>query len=332
WEKKAEFDIGLDFSLFNHRLTGTTDYYHRNTTDLIFNVTVPVPPNLANRTWKNVGTLASSGFELALRYDLMKRSHFSWETGGNFSTYNVTLSELSKDLAPGSFIGETNLGTPGQEATQITRAYAGRKIGLIWGPVYKGLDKNGNYLFDNGQGGDTTNENVYRTHIGTGLPKFEFGITNTFNFGNFDLNFFIRSSIGHDLVNTYRAFYENATVVSAYNAVKTKYFDPNVKGGQKFSSLHVERASFVKLDNATLGYDFPLSKTGAIKTLRAFINGQNLFIITDYTGVDPEVRYADPSTATTGLANAANPLAPGVDRRETWVRTRSFTLGVNIGF
>ena len=322
WERKAEFDIGLDFSLFNHRLTGTTDYYHRNTTDLIFNVTVPVPPNLAPRTWKNVGTLSSSGFELALRYDVMKRSHFSWETGGNFSTYNVTLSELSKDLAPGSFIGETNLGTPGQEATQITRAYAGQKIGLIWGPVYKGLDKDGSYLFDNGKGGDTTNENVYRTHIGTGLPKFEFGITNTFTFGNFDLNFFIRSSIGHDLVNTYRAFYENATVVSAYNAVKTKYFDPNVKGGQKFSSLHVERASFVKLDNATLGYDFPISKTGAIKTLRAFINGQNLFVITNYTGVDPEVRYSD----------GGNVLAPGVDRRETWVRTRAFTFGVNVGF
>jgi iron complex outermembrane receptor protein len=126
----------------------------------------------------------------------------------------VKLKELSSDLAPGSFIGETNLGTPGQEATQVTRAYAGQPIGLIWGPVYKGLDQNGRFLFDDGNGGTTENENAYRTRIGTGLPKFEFGWTNTFNYGNFDLNFFVRGSIGHDLVNTYRAFYENATVVS----------------------------------------------------------------------------------------------------------------------
>ncbi len=232
------------------------------------------------------------------------------------------MSELSADIAPGSYIGETNLGTPGQEATQITRAYAGQDIGLIWGPIYKGLDKNGKYLFDDGKGGDTTNENAYRTLIGKGLPKFEFGWTNTFNYGNFDLNFFLRASIGHDLVNTYRAFYENATVVSAYNAVKTKYYNPNVKDGQKFSSLHVEKASFVKLDNATLGYNFKLTKAGTVKSVRAYVNGQNLFFITNYTGVDPEVRYSDNNNA----------LAPGVDRRETWVRTKSFTLGINVGF
>ncbi|MCW3080455.1 SusC/RagA family TonB-linked outer membrane protein [Segetibacter sp.] len=322
WERKAEFDIGLDFALLDNKMTGTFDYYNRNTSDLIFNVAVPVPPNLANRTWKNVGTLSSSGLEFALKYNAIQKSNFSWETGGNFSTYHVKLSALSADIAPGSYIGETNLGTPGQEATQITRAYAGEDIGLIWGPVYKGLDQTGKYLFDDGKGGTTKDENTYRTLIGKGLPKFEFGWTNTFNAGNFDLNFFIRSSIGHDLVNTYRAFYENATVVSAYNAVKTKYYDPAVKDGQKFSSLHVEKASFVKLDNATLGYNFSLSKAGPVKSLRAYVNGQNLFFITNYTGVDPEVRYSD----------NGNALAPGVDRRETWVRTKSFTLGVNVGF
>lgn len=326
WERKAEFDVGLDFTIFNNRLSGTADYYSRTTSDLIFNVTVPVPPNLANRTWKNVGTLTSNGFEMALNYDVLPKGNFTWKTGANFSTNHTKLSKLSADIAPGSYIGETNLGTPGQEATQITRAYAGQDIGLFWGPIYKGLDKNGKYLFDNGKGGDTTDENAFRTLIGKGLPKFEFGWSNTFNFKNWDLNFFLRGSIGHDLINTYRGFYENATVVTAYNVVKTKYYNPNVKDGQKFSSLFVENGSFVKLDNATLGYNFPLSKAGVIRSLRAYVNGQNLFIITNYTGVDPEVRYADQST------NPPNVLAPGVDRRETWVRTRSFTLGVNVGF
>lgn len=326
WERKAEWDLGVDFTMFNNRLSGTADYYNRTTSDLIFNVTVPVPPNLANRTWKNVGTLTSNGFEMALNYDVIPKGDFTWKTGANFSTNHTKLSKLSADIAPGSYIGETNLGTPGQEATQITRAYAGQDIGLFWGPVYKGLDKDGKYLFDNGKGGDTTDENAYRTLIGKGLPKFEFGWTNTFTYKNFDLNFFFRGSIGHDLINTYRGFYENATVVTAYNVVKTKYYNPNVKDGQKFSSLFVENGSFVKLDNATLGYNFHLPGTGTVRSFRAYINAQNLFIITDYTGVDPEVRYADQST------NPPNVLAPGVDRRETWVRTRSLTLGVNIGF
>jgi TonB-dependent starch-binding outer membrane protein SusC len=244
----------------------------------------------------------------------------SWTSGFNFSTYHVKLASLNKDLA-GSYVGATNLGTPGQEQTQITRAVEGENIGILWGPVYKGLSKDGQYLFDDGKGGDTTNP-FYKTVIGNGLPKFEFGFTNTFRYKGFDLNIFIRGSIGHDLINTYRAFYENATVVNSYNVVRTKYYNPDLKDAQDYSSLDVEKASFVKLDNATLGYTFNVSKSNVIKSFRAYINGQNLFVISKYTGVDPEVRYDD----------GGNILAPGIDRRETWVRTRLFTFGVNLTF
>ena len=320
WEKKAETDIGLDFGLFNSRLTGTMDYYNRTTSDLIFNVNVPVPPNLASTTWMNIGEMESSGFEFALSYDVIDKAAFSWTTGGNFSTYNVKLAKLDPNLA-GSYVGATSLGTPGQEATQITRAVEGMPIGIIWGYNYTGLDANGKYIFE-----DLNKDNAInaadQSVIGNGLPDFEFGWTNTFTYNKFDLNFFIRGSIGHDLVNTYRAFYENPAVVSSYNVVKTKYYDPNIKEGQRFSSLHVEKASFAKLDNATLGYTFPLTSGRAFRSIRAYVTGQNLFVITDYTGVDPEVRYSD----------GGNVLAPGVDRRETWVRTRSFTFGVNLGF
>lgn len=320
WEKKAEFDMGVDFAAFGNRLTGTVDYYNRNTSDLIFNVTVPVPPYPTSTQYRNIGTLKSSGVELMVAYDIIKNKEFTWNSSLNFSTYSVKLASLNKDLA-GSFVGASNLGTPGQEQTQITRAVEGEKIGLLWGPVYKGIDKDGQYLFDDGTGKDT-NSTFYKTIIGYGLPKFEFGFTNTFHYKNFDFNFFLRGSIGHDLINTYRAFYENATVVNSYNVVRTKYYNPDLKDAQEYSSLHVERASFVKLDNATIGYNFQLKKTGSIKNLRAFITGQNLFVITDYTGVDPEVRYDD----------GGNILAPGIDRREVWVRTRTFSLGVNIQF
>lgn len=322
WEKKAEFDVGLDFILLNNRLTGSFDYYKRKTSDLLFNATVPVPPNPTDRKWMNIGTLENKGVELVLGYDVFKNKDFSWNTGINFSTFNVKLTKLNKDLA-GTVIGASNLGSPGQEQTQITRAVEGEKIGIIWGAIYMGLDPAGKFQFSDKDGKPVASD-AYKTKIGNGLPKFELGFTNTFRYKNFDFNFFLRGSFGHDIVNTYRAFFENSTPsnIASYNVVTTTYFNPALKSQPTFSSLFVERASFVKLDNATLGYDFNFKNDGIIKGLRAFINGQNLFKITDYTGVDPEVRYT----------YGGNVLAPGVDARDTWVWTRSFTLGVNLKF
>jgi iron complex outermembrane receptor protein len=324
WERKAETDIGLDFAAFNNRLTGTFDYYNRKTTDLIFNVTVPSPPALFNRAWKNIGDLTGKGFEIALNYEVIRKSNkFNWTTGINFSHNHVVLTRL--DASAGSYIGETNLGSPGQEATQITRSYAGAEIGAFYNQIYRGLDANGKILADDGTGKTVpASTGTYKTVIGHGLPKFEMGWTNTFNYGNFDLNFFLRGSFGFDLINTNRAFYENSSVAALYNIVKTKYFDPKLKDAQIFTSLYVEKGDFVKLDNATLGYNFNIAKkANGVKSFRAFLTGHNLFTITGYTGADPEVRYTDNLTG--------NILAPGIDRRGTWVLTRSFTVGVNIG-
>jgi iron complex outermembrane receptor protein len=235
----------------------------------------------------------------------------------------VVLTRL--DASAGSYIGETNLGSPGQEATQITRSYAGAEIGAFYNQIYRGLDANGKILADDGTGKPVpASTGTYKTVIGHGLPKFEMGWTNTFNYGNFDLNFFLRGSFGFDLINTNRAFYENPAVASLYNVVKTKYFNPSLKDAQIFTSLYVEKGDFVKLDNATLGYNFNIAKkANGVKSFRAFLTGHNLFTITGYTGADPEVRYTDNLNG--------NILAPGIDRRGTWVLTRSFTLGVNIG-
>jgi iron complex outermembrane receptor protein len=325
WERKAETDIGLDFGAFNNRLTGTIDWYTRKTSDLIFNVTVPSPPALYNQAWKNVGDLTGKGYEIALNYDVLKQRKITWTTGINYSHNHIVLSRL--DPSAGSYIGQTNLGSPGQEATQITRTYQGAEIGLFYQAVYRGVDKNGKFLFDDGKGNAVlASATNYKTVIGHGLPKFELGWTNTFTYKNFDLNFFLRGSFGHDLINTERAFFENPQVAALYNVVKTKYYNPDLKDAQIFSSLFVEKGDFVKLDNATLGYNFNIGKKGkmsGVRNIKAFITGRNLFTITSYTGADPEVRYSDNLTG--------NILAPGIDRRATWVLTRSFTFGVNIG-
>jgi TonB-linked SusC/RagA family outer membrane protein len=322
WEKKAEFDIGLDFAAFSNRLTGSIDFYTRNTSDLLFNATVPVPPYPTDKRWMNIGTLKNTGVEVLLAYDVLKNRNFTWNTSVNFSTFDAKLTSLNEDLA-GTVIGASNLGSPGQEQTQITRAVEGESIGIIWGPIYRGINERGHFLFDDGNG-KTDTIGGYKTQIGNGLPDFELGWTNTFRYKNFDLNFFLRGAFGHDLVNTYRAFFENSTPtnISSYNVVTTKFFDKNLTSQPTFSSLYVESASFVKLDNATLGYNFNFKNDGMVKALRLFLNGQNLFVITDYTGVDPEVRYS----------YGNNILAPGVDARDTWVRTVSVTFGANLKF
>ena len=192
--------------------------------------------------------------------------------------------------------------------------------------MFKGIDKDGKYIFAdlNGDGKVETENDNDKTYIGNGLPKFEWGLANTLKWKNWDLKIFIRGSVGHDIINTFRAFYENPNVASTYNVTNSKYYNSTLTDGQKFSSLFVEKGSFAKIDNATLGYNFNLGQGSWVRSFRLYLSGQNLLTLTDYTGVDPEVRYTD--------GNPPNVLAPGIDRRETWVYTRTFTLGLNLGF
>jgi TonB-linked SusC/RagA family outer membrane protein len=326
WETKNELDFGLDFTLLNNRLTGSFDYYNRQTRDLLFNVEVPSPPALFNNTWQNIGVLENQGVELTLNYDVIRNQSFTWNTGIVYTTYNIFLKQLNESLR-GQTVGNTNLGTPGQEATVLNRNTEGNPIGGLWGYTYLGVDNNGKYLYADSAGKPiTADKNPPRGFIGNGLPDFEFGWNNTFKYKNFDLSFFIRGAIGHEMINTFRAFYENPNVATSYNVINSKYFNPNLTDAQIYSSLHVEKGSFAKLDNATIGYNFQIKQgsnfSGYVRNLRLYLTGQNLAMITNYTGVDPEVRYADGN----------NPLAPGIDRRETWVMSRIFTFGVNVGF
>ena len=171
-----------------------------------------------------------------------------------------------------------------------------------------------------------------RQVTGNGLPKFEIGWGNTFTFGsNWDLNIFFRSVVGHDLLNTFRAFYEVPNIIGSYNTLKSSADLRNPETGTLLSnssgvlsSLHVENASFFVLDNLNLGYSFNLKPDAAFRRIRLYVAGNNLFYITGYSGVDPNPRYYD--------GDPANPLIAGVDRRNTWFRTRTILFGVNLGF
>ncbi|WP_257666717.1 SusC/RagA family TonB-linked outer membrane protein [Parapedobacter tibetensis] len=320
WEKKAEFDVGADFTLFDARLSGSIDYYKRNTKDLIYPLSVPVPPNLVETTQLNIGEISSSGLEANFDYLAIQRGNFSWTTALNgtyyFANTLVSLSNQAEGLEFGGRRVTSTLGNPGLGNTPATVVEEGQPLGLLWGMRYDGLTEDGNWIFKDLNNDGQIDQND-ETVIGNGLPKYQLGFNNTFSYKNFDLNFFIRGTFGHDLINTYRVFYEGKNVATSYNVVNTKYFNPALDDVQKFSDHYVEKGDYVMLDNATLGYTLPI-RTNMLSRLRVYLSGQNLFVITGYTGVDPEVRQS-------------SALAPGVDLRNNWLFTRTYTVGIQLG-
>ncbi len=339
WEEKGEFDIGADFAFDQYKFSGSVDYYNRLTKGLIVALTVPQPPNFAKTTYANVASIRVNGFEAAINAnDVLNGDKFKWSPGLVFSTSKGTLEDFNET---GDTLKYANAGAPGQNDVYYTILYNGATLGQLWGPVREGVDGDGKIIYKdiNGDGvvtkGSIEQVNGDQTLIGNGTPKFEIGFNNTFVMGNFDLNFLLRGVFGHDLVNEYRVFYENNDPgVTTWNKIDTKYYDKNLKGASRFDNTHVEDATFVRLDNATLGYNFSLPTSSWFTKARVYISGQNLFTITKYSGVDPEQRVGDSGAVDNGnrTSGSLDPLAPGIDRRSTYFLARTVSFGINFGF
>ena len=338
WEKKGEFDAGFDFSLFRSKLSGAFDFYTRTTNDLLFLYNVPVPPNLYNQAWLNLGKIKSSGVELSLNYNAVKKGDFSYSLTLTPS-YNIenTLVSLSgtyngSDLKYGKQeLGD--MGSPGQNGTPIALVEEGKPIGQIFTYKFKEIDSDGKFVFED-TNDDGSVSAADRVVSGNGLPKFLFGFGNTITYKNWDLNVFFRGVFGHDLVNSFRAFYEVPAYITSYNLPKTTADIRSADGkllavtSGTLSSKYVEKGDFVSLDNMQLGYNFSLPKSSAFSKIRMYVAGNNLFYITKYTGVDPNPRYVDSEY----LGTHDSPLVTGMDRRDTWFRTRSVTFGASFVF
>lgn len=338
WERKGELNAGIDFELLDYTLFGSIDYYNRVTQDLLFNIPVPVPPNQAANTWGNIGdaVLRNSGVEFLLGYKL-DRGNFSWQPTVNFATYSIILDTTDVadpafaffDDSGQTFDFSTSPGAPGLNNDPSVVILAGQPIGNFWGLTYEGVDENGQFQFTDIDGDgiagvdadgnvDTGDEGI----IGNGVPTFSLGFQNQFKIGKLDFGFFFRGDFGHEMVNHYRVFYEPLGARSVDNLVVTDFFNENLTATPIFSSHYVEDASYVALDNATIGYTFDMDGT-AFRSIRLYVTGQNLFYITNYSGFDPNIRWNDPNTGSA--------LAPGLDRRNTYFRTRTLTAGINVG-
>jgi len=339
WEEKAELNLGVDFALFERRLSGSFDYFKRNTTDLLNVVAVPSPPNDVGTQLRNVGELQTKGVEMQLSYDAVRKADFDWNISGNLSTAQTRLIEFNAET------DQTILRSRGLEGAvaigivQPVRTEEGQEIGQIYAQPFVRYDPNGDPIVLLGDGTEAVfDANLFEDearNVADALPNLFVGLTNAFRYKNVDLSIFLRGTFGHSMINESRAAYENVSGIAIRNILVTSgEFDPTITVPH-YSSRYVEDASFVKIDNVSLGYTLPKFDKSPFQSIRIFVTGQNLVTFTGYKGADPELRNFDPASSAEGRrinSFSGDRLFPGIDRYTTFLPTRTITVGVNVGF
>lgn len=319
WEQTSMLNIGLDFQLFNGRLGGTVEWYDKRTKDMLYTYTVPSPPYLYREMMANVGDMKNTGIEVLLNLDAIRTKDFSWNTTLNMSHNKNEVTSLSNDNFTTTRIYAGDAWIRGSSGGTTHVVEEGRPIGQFYGWRCDGIDADGKYILYDKTGDGQISEDD-RDYIGDAQPDLIFGWTNSFRYKAIDFSFFYRGSIGNDVLNHVRMAYAQPGYLIGSNALD----DPltyQLKEVPKYCSLYIENASFVRLDNVTLGYTFNTKKLNWLDKARIYVTGQNLFVITGYKGLDPETNMG-----------RNDGLAPGVEDREFYPKARTFTFGVNLTF
>ena len=350
WEKTKEFNVGLDWAVLGNRLSGSVDVYTKKTVDLLYDYAVPVPPNMYSQTTANVGQMRNTGVEVLINATPVETKNFSWHTTLTLSHNTNKLLKLSNDLYETDNFQELWGGLSDPISLPTHCMEIDHTLGDFWGLKSVGVSKNGVVLVEvkdtdgNWVAKDwdsSYNLESNRQRLGNGLPSVYMGWNNTFRYRDFDLSLQFTGQFDYQILNEQHAFYENNSI--AYNRLKSvadlhaainpdgsPALDEDGKQimvalsnsmAQGFWSDHLEDGDFVKLQSATLGYTYaPKNDTlrKYIKSARLYVSGQNLFCITGYSGLDPEVSNYF--------------LTPGVDSRDKYPTVRSWTIGLNINF
>ncbi|MET0243712.1 MAG: TonB-dependent receptor [Flavitalea sp.] len=331
WETKKEFNVGVDFGLFNNRLTGSLELFHRRTVDLLETFDTQLPAYVQTSIYTNVGTIQNKGIELTLSAVVVKQKDFSWGMDFTGSTQTNELTTFSNAQYRGTAKNYGDIGGAGALGSAI-RTVEGGALGAFWGKRFAGFDPTtGAWLFftrDNkavpfDQINTSTDPNTTDLAVlGYGIPKYYASWTNRFSYKGFDLRVFFRGKFGHKVLNRMAMTYANKqTATNLLKSTFGRYNDLNsssVANTYQYSDYYLENGSYIKLDEVTLAYNFRL-KTDWIRSLRVYGAVQNLATFTKYTGNDPDF------ISDTGLD-------AGLDNRGPYPSTTSFLIGINLGF
>lgn len=313
WENTATIELGVDFGLYNNKVTGSFNAFQKNSTDLLADVAVPDIANFTNRVTQNIGDLQVNGLELSLNSDIIKNDDLIWNVNFNTTYLNREIKDLGDngDIVVGGISGGTG------RTVQLFREGFAPNSFFMYKQLYDtaGQPIEGAYVDVNGDGIIGSDDLVV---IGNPQADFTFGFQSSVDYKNFDLAFNLRASVGnyaYNNVNSANAQYDllldNAVLGNIPTSVLNTNF--NTTADVIASDIYLENASFLRMDNITLGYTFdrPIKKF-ASNSIRLWAGMQNVFTLTKYSGLDPEVFD--------GIDNTIYP------------RPRTFLLGANIKF
>lgn len=318
WEKTATTNIGLDASVLQGRLNLTFDWYNKNTTNMIYYYSTDIMYVPAASIVANGGSINNRGIEFSISATPVKTKEFTWKSSLNLAHNRNRITSLSNPFfSGGDSIRYTQPDGGGQTGSSLQIRKVGYPLGQFFTFIYMGKDDKGvsQYLAKDGK--LTTNPTTadYR-YAGSPQPILNYGWSNSFTYKNFDLSIFLRGVYGNKIFNATRAdLFRPSTV--AYTNILVDAGNESAKdyNAFKYSSRFIESGSYLRLENMTLGYTFK-SPVKYIENIRLYGTVNNLFVITKYTGVDPEVNMGG--------------MAPGIDSNNFYPKTRTILFGVNI--
>ncbi len=311
WEQTKQFSAGIDFGIFGDKLSGSFDYYVKNTTDLLLKANA-AQPAVATQIFTNLNaTVENKGWEFALSYSAIDKADASLSFTGNISHNENMLKDFAGALDAGTIRGQ------GLSLAYAQRLAGGYPLFSYHLREFKGFDATGQPIGDN------------QTFVGkSALPTWNMGFSVNARYKSFDLATYFTGQFGQYIYNnTANAFFTAGSINNARNVTRNVLTAGEAGSAEAaVSTRFLEKGDFVRMQNFTLGYNVPLKDKKYVKKLRFYLNGQNLFVITSYTGLDPEVSS---SPAAFDLLNGL-PTA-GIDYA-SYPRPRTFTIGLNATF
>lgn len=309
WQEDKQTNVGIDFGFLGSRLTGSIDYFNKVTTDLLFpqNAFSPAAPN-GVITWYNLdGEVQNKGLELSLNGSIIEKDNLSWSLGGNVTFIKNNVSNLTGLIRTGSLSGQ------GLSGVNLEVIQNGLPLFAMVTRQYNGLDANGFSTY--------TDDGFTRYYLGNPNPKVILGLTTNLRYKKFSFTANLNGSFGQSIYNNTAnsvLAISNLGTRNISSALVNSGIQESLANPIAASSRYIEKGDYVKLANATINYN--LGNIGkAIKSLNIFVNGQNLFVITNYTGFDPEVNV---NKSINGVPSA------GIDYT-AYPTARTFNFGVN---
>lgn len=324
WEKGKNWNVGIDFSLFDNRFYGSLNYFNRRQQDLLGNYKVSVPPYLFDETFVNVGTMKNTGFEFDLGFKAVDTKDFTYD----FSVIGTVMSNKFVDFSNSEYVGQDFYNMCGTEDPypfyNLQRIQKGESLGNFYMWKYAGITEGGDWLVYDKDGDiirASQATDADRRIVGNGMPKFTMSTSHNFRYRNFDLSLFFRGAFGFDLFNIHDFYYGTRNFTG--NVLKKAYgknFDINPDANPVVSDYFLERGDYFKLDMLTLGYTLPTPRCRFLDRLRIYGTVKNVFTITKFSGVDPSTYQV-------------NGLTPGGQGSRTYYpSTRQFIVGVQLDF